>query len=300
MSSTVRVLLLEDNPGDVRLFREGLREISNISVELIHVETLAVALELVRAGEFDVGLLDLALPDARGLEVVQQLHDAAPDVPLVVLTALKDDALAIQALQNGAQDYLVKSEIHGVSLWRALRYAMERHHRQLALLSLSFVDDLTGLSNRKGFLTLASQHARLAYRSEKSFLVGFIDLDGLKEINDTFGHREGNHALVETATVLRDSFRQSDILARYGGDEFAVVVSDAPSTSGELVIQRIQDKVAARNAERGRPYRLSLSVGIVASDPASALDIEQLLHQADALMYQQKRNRQALRETPRV
>src|ERR1051325_5077644 len=105
MSSTVRVLLLEDNPGDVRLFREGLREISNISVELIHVETLAVALEVVRAGEFDVGLLDLALPDARGLEVVQQLHEAAPDVPLVVLTALKDDALAIQALQNGAQDY---------------------------------------------------------------------------------------------------------------------------------------------------------------------------------------------------
>ncbi len=289
MPSTVRVLLLEDNPGDVRLFKETLREISGICFELIHVDTLNAALAIAREREFDVGLLDLALPDAHGLEVVQQLHDTSPDIPLLVLTALKDEKLAIASLDKGAQDYLLKSELDGVSLWRALRYAMQRHQRQLALLSLSLIDDLTGISNRKGFLTLASQHARLAYRSHKSFMIGFIDVDGLKDINDTFGHREGNHALVETAMVLRDSFRQSDILARYGGDEFAVLISDATEASAPLVIGRIHDKVSARNNEGGRPYQLSLSVGIVASDQKALLDIEQLLHLADANMYRHKR-----------
>jgi diguanylate cyclase (GGDEF)-like protein len=290
--SELNILLVEDNPGDARLLREALKEIDATEFEMGHADTLTKALERLEQGTFDVGLLDLGLPDAQGLEVVRRIHCAAPDMPLLVLTALNDERLAIQSLREGAQDYLVKAEVDGGSVWRSLRYAMERHQVQLGLLDLSLVDDLTGLNNRRSFLNLASHHAKLASRTKKTFLVGFIDLDGLKHINDTFGHQQGNRALLETANVLRDSFRQSDILGRYGGDEFAVVVSDVAEGSEVTVTNRMHEKLRVRNAQLDARYALSLSVGIVASDPTQSPDLEQLLHEADALMYRQKRDRQ--------
>src|SRR2546423_1661854 len=96
-TSTLNVLLVEDNPGDARLLREGLQEIQALRFELTHVETVTCALECLGRCQFDVGLLDLGLPDARGLEVVRRIHDAAPDLPLLVLTALNDEGLAIQS-----------------------------------------------------------------------------------------------------------------------------------------------------------------------------------------------------------
>ena len=288
----LNILLVEDNPGDARLLIEGLRAIDALKFQLGHVDTLTHALARLRHGTFDVGLLDLGLPDAQGLEVVRRIHLAAPDMPLLVLTALNDEALAIQSLREGAQDYLVKAEVDSGSLWRSLRHSMERHRVQLGLVNLSLVDDLTGLSNRRGFLNLANHHAKVANRTKKTFLVGFIDIDGMKHINDTFGHQEGNHALLEAANVLRDSFRQSDILGRFGGDEFAVIVSDAVGGSTATVIDRLRDKVRVRNAQPGVRYPLSLSIGIVTSDALPSPDLGQLLHQADALMYQRKRDRQ--------
>jgi two-component system, cell cycle response regulator len=145
-------------------------------------------------------------------------------------------------------------------------------------------------------VSLATQHSQLAARRKLSFLIGFIDLDGMKHINDTFGHQEGNHALVETAAVLRNSFRQSDILARYGGDEFAVLISDAAETSTETVIDRVQEQVGICNAQPGRRYQLSLSIGIASNKPGEVASIEQLLHVADALMYQCKQTRRESRE----
>jgi len=296
-NSEMKILFVEDNPGDACLFRETLAEIAELRFEIIHRATLAEALEFLAKSKADVALLDLGLSDARGLEVVRQIHVVAPQMPLVVLTALNDEGLAVQSLQEGAQDYLVKAEADSGSLWRALRYAMERQRVQLEALSLSLIDDLTGLSNRKGFLNLANHHARLAYRTGKPFLIAFIDLDGLKQINDNFGHQEGNRALVEAANVLKDSFRQSDILARLGGDEFAVLIAEAVKGRIATVIDRVQEKLRSRNANPARRYLLSLSIGIVASDAAQTPDLEQLLHQADALMYRHKQERRVSRES---
>ena len=217
--SVMTILLVEDNPGDARLLKETLLEISALTFELAHVETIAGAMALLTTTSFDIGLLDLGLTDAHGLEMVRRIHSAAPEMPLMVFSAVKDENLAIQSLHEGAQDYLVKAEVPSSLLWRALRYAMERQHLQLELRNLALVDDLTGLNNWKGFMALASHHLSLATRTGTPFLIGFIDLDGMKFINDTFGHQEGNRALVETASLLRDSFRQSDILARFGGDQ---------------------------------------------------------------------------------
>jgi diguanylate cyclase (GGDEF)-like protein len=291
------ILLVEDNPGDARLLREALAEIAESEFELTCCQTTTQALEFLASGKPDVILSDLGLPDAQGLEAVKSIRSAAPDVPLVVLTALNDESLAVEAVQTGAQDYLVKSQINSSSLWRALRYAMERQRVQLEVLNQALVDDLTGLKNRRGFLSLGQHQLKLACRTGQRVLLAFFDLDGLKRINDTLGHQEGNRALIDAAGVLKDSFRQSDILARLGGDEFAALIVDSLSDKAETVTRRIQEKLNALNASSGRSYDVSFSVGIVAADPTHPTNLETLLSQADALMYQEKKNKPVSRKT---
>jgi len=292
MSTAVtKILLVEDNHGDARLIEEALSEIAKLRFELVHCETLAQALEFCSNSSPDAVLLDLGLPDAQGLETVRRMHRAAQQTPLVVLTVSNDEELAIKSLHEGAQDYLPKAQIDGPLVWRALRYAMERQRVQLELLNLSLIDELTGLNNLRGFLALGEHHVRLANRSGMPFMVAFIDLDDLKKINDTFGHQEGNRALVEAANVLRDSCRRSDILSRIGGDEFAILIADVEKNCTDVVLRRIQRKLDSCNANPGRRYALSLSVGIVAANVAEDADLEQLLHKADKLMYTQKQKK---------
>jgi len=289
--SITKILLVEDNPGDLRLVQEAFRQIADLHSEIIHCETLTQALESLEGSKPDVALIDLGLPDAQGLEAVRRIYSVAPSVPIVVLTVLNDESLGMQALKEGAQDYLIKTHIDWRTIWRALCYAIERQRVQVELFNLSFNDDLTGLYNRRGFLTLTQHQVKLAYRTGKPFLVAFIDLDGMKQINDTFGHQEGNHALVETANILRDSFRQCDILARLGGDEFAVFVADATEDNANTVKYRVLQKLELCNTDPSRRYRLSFSVGIVAANSSQKCNIEEILVQADAAMYQQKQTK---------
>jgi diguanylate cyclase (GGDEF)-like protein/PAS domain S-box-containing protein len=155
--------------------------------------------------------------------------------------------------------------------------------------NLSLTDDLTGLYNRKGFLALAAHRVKLANRNRDPFSIAFIDLDDLKDINDSFGHLEGDRALRETASLLRECFRDSDIIARLGGDEFAIFVAEADE--GQIA-RRVEERL--RERERNSPprgYTLSLSIGIVASSNAQEEEVENLLKRADGLMYQHKKGK---------
>src|SRR6266849_5291884 len=292
---TTKILLVEDNPGDRRLLQEAFAEIAELQPEFISCETLAQALQSLESNRPDVGLVDLGLPDARGLEAIRRIRAAAPELPLVVLTGLNDENSGVQALKEGAQDYLVKTSVDWRSLWRALCYAIERQRMQVELLNLSFNDELTGIYNRRGFLSLTQHQIRLANRTGKPFLVAFVDLDGMKQINDTFGHKEGNRALVQAANILRDSFRQSDVLARIGGDEFAIFVADASMDSAGTVTHRVQQKLDSCNADPSRRYHLSFSIGVVPGNDSQGCGIEEILARADALMYQQKHSKRSSR-----
>ena len=167
--------------------------------------------------------------------------------------------------------------------------AQELAASNAVLENLSLVDDLTGLYNRKGFLALAEHRMKVALRNEEPFSVAFIDLDDLKRINDTFGHETGNRALIEVANVLKESFRQSDILGRLGGDEFAVFILHADEGETEGIRRRIQQHLDTCNALPNRSYRLSFSIGIISCGTDGESNIESLLGRADALMYEQKR-----------
>jgi diguanylate cyclase (GGDEF)-like protein len=163
--------------------------------------------------------------------------------------------------------------------------------RAEAVRSQSIRDELTGLYNRRGFLELARLQLSNAQRESRSALLFFVDLNGMKQINDNLGHEEGDRALNETADVLREAFRANDVIARLGGDEFVALMLDATCTQIDVFGTRIRQAMALRNARDDRRYRLSASVGAAAYEAAPHETIESLLVKADALMYEQKRAR---------
>jgi diguanylate cyclase (GGDEF)-like protein len=291
---TIEILLVEDNPGDVYLFREAMREGYDSNFDLTHCATLALALKRLAEASPDVIVLDLGLPDALGIEVVRRARAAAPSVPLVVLTSRDDEYLGVQALHDGAQDYLTKADLNGRLLVRALRYAMERQRMQTVLENESLIDALTGLYNRRGFNTLVDNHLIQAERTRTPFALVFLDLDGMKRINDELGHAQGDRALAETASLLRGLVRQSDILARLGGDEFVLLLAPLDANAESTIRRRLNERLALVNAQTGRQYQLSISIGIVIANPATPLVRDALLARADELMYEEKQRKRQL------
>lgn len=162
---------------------------------------------------------------------------------------------------------------------------------QEALRRLSLVDDLTGVYNRRGFMTLAESHLALAIRRKRELLLIFADVDSLKSINDEYGHAAGDRVLRDAAAVLRRTYRSADIIARLGGDEFTAFPLEAGLDLADLLLTRLQESIKAHNRETPRPYALSLSVGVGRFDPADCQTMEQLLSEADRALYQQKRSR---------
>jgi len=167
----------------------------------------------------------------------------------------------------------------------------DRKRMEEELRTLSLTDELTGLYNRRGFMTLADQYFKIANRMKNKVSVLYADLDGLKGINDTFGHQAGDRALTETASLLRNTFRESDIVARIGGDEFVVMPVIMSNVTRETIAARIHDNIAAINAQPGRKYTLSLSYGVAFYDPEHPCTAEDLLDQGDRRMYENKKSK---------
>ncbi len=177
------------------------------------------------------------------------------------------------------------------AVWGAVKQALlDRELRYLAV-----TDDLTCLYNRRGFFAAATQQLKLAQRNAQSLLLLFCDVDGLKKINDTCGHREGDLALIRTADALEQSFRGSDILSRLGGDEFVVLALEASNQSEEVILRRLEKNLKKSSATESR-YELSLSVGVVRFDPKRPITLGELMVQADKAMYEKKHSAQKSRE----
>ena len=285
------VLLVEDDEPLASGLRETLATASGSRFRVTHVTRLADALVSIDARHFDVVLLDLNLPDARGGVAPRTLQKAAADIPIVILTGVDDDQLAEENARAGVQDYLVKSEINGDILVRSLRYAMERNRLLAEAKALSIRDDLTGLFNRRGFIGAAEQLLKTAGRFDEPVLLLFADVDGMKECNDAFGHAQGDRLLGKAARTLRRTFRESDILARLGGDEFAILSLASGLENSRTIVDRLQRNIDAENAADAEPVPLSLSVGLAYSDPNTGARLEDLMEQADAWMYDHKRRK---------
>jgi len=173
-------------------------------------------------------------------------------------------------------------------LWRDVTERERLHPHET---NLTYLDELTGLHNRRGFLRFARAQLDAAALARRPMLLIFVDLDGLKYINDKLGHAAGDGALVDTSTVLKSTFRERDIVARLGGDEFVVLVTDSSAVREADLLARLAGRLEALNARPGREFQLAFSTGVAAFDPASPEPLEELLSEADSRMYLDKRRR---------
>jgi len=283
-----KALVIEDDPGYAKVLQKRLTQETEPSFDVTWRQQLRGGLEQLASGDIDIVVLDLLLPDSQGLDTLIKVRAQAPDVPVVVLTGLDDETLALEAVRRGAQDYLVKGEVTGKTLPRVLRSAMERHRVQQLLRNLAFLDELTGLYNRRGFLHLAEHHMKLAQRAKQGFLLLFADLDNLKQLNDEYGHAEGDQALKAVAAMLKQTVRGSDVLARFGGDEFAALALRARQEHVDALRSRVYDAVNHYNASSPKPYIVSVSLGAAYFDPECPMAFEELLAKADQSLYYQK------------
>lgn len=168
----------------------------------------------------------------------------------------------------------------------------KRKEMEKKLQALAITDELTGLLNRRGFFTLSEQQCKIADRSKKKMCLFYIDMDNMKMINDELGHKAGDQALVDSGKILKNTFRESDIVARIGGDEFAVLITEpAGSDVEDIITKHINDKLKAYNNQSGRIFELSFSMGAVFYYPESPCSIDGLLTQADILMYENKKHK---------
>jgi diguanylate cyclase (GGDEF)-like protein len=156
-------------------------------------------------------------------------------------------------------------------------------------------DTLTGLYNRRGFMTIAGQQIKAANRTKKKMSLLFIDIDGLKLINDSLGHEEGDRVLMSAATILKQTFRESDVVGRMGGDEFVVLAVDS-AENPEILVRRLGGQIALHNGLPERRYKISMSVGTTVYDPQSPCSIDDLIPRADTLMYNQKKQNRVNKE----
>ena len=287
----IKVLYVEDEMDHAILIRELIEKIKNVHYELTHVQNLNETLLELNNNNYDIILLDLSLPDEQGVDTVARVCEQAPDIPVVVMSGTDDETMAIKALQKGAQEYLVKGKVQSHALSRILRYAIMRHKGRVELQSLSLVDDLTGLYNKRGFILFAQQQLSLSVRAKRGMILFFIKLNGLKEIKDKSGHQSGDLALIETASILKEVFRDSDIVGRHAEDEFTAIAIESFDANNEIIIKRLQDDLYSSNKQANRLYELSLSIGTAYYDTEELCSIEKLINRAEESMNEQRNNK---------
>jgi diguanylate cyclase (GGDEF)-like protein len=166
-----------------------------------------------------------------------------------------------------------------------------RKREELRLQKASFTDDLTRLHNRRGFMALAEQQLRVARRHGKDAVVMYVDMNGFKELNDTYGHAVGDKALMEVARLLRNTVRDCDVVARLGGDEFTVLALDADGMGARVIQKRIEEQLALLNASHVLPTTVGVTIGHTRVRPTDPAGLGELLQRADQLLYARKRRR---------
>ena len=283
----VSILLIEENKEDVRIISEYLKKSTKINASLKIVDRIKKAKTILFYEKFDIVLVDLKVEGITPEELFDTLGKNNLSIPYIVITDERDEDVGIFAVKEGAQDYLVRSELSERILRRTILYSLERHEILESLYKTTIKDELTGLYNRRGLYTLGEQQIQLSKRHDDDIFVFFLDLDGMKEINDTLGHEFGDKALISTANVIHKSFRNTDILSRIGGDEFVILAVKAQYEFIPVMIERIKEYIIEENNSNDS-YQISLSIGVSRIDLSDESPLDEAIKKADKEMYKSK------------
>jgi diguanylate cyclase (GGDEF)-like protein len=288
MAKKIRVLYIEDDKADQYIVQRILERSQEVEIDLVVEVLLSAGLERLANESFDVVILDLDLPDSSYWSPEQaliQLLLLVPETPVIVVSNHDEKSVQLRMVEVGAQDFLSKRELE-IRLVTAIEFAIVRAHRIVELRQAAMQDDLTGLYNSRGFRIMWSYQLKVADRQNKRLSLIAADVNGLKEINDSCGHLEGNEALRKVAEILDANTRPDDILARPSGDEFLVLTLRDPTHRDDHLIERFRRAFEQHNAGSGKPYVLSLSFG--AETIAADASLDAVLDRADRKMYEDK------------
>jgi two-component system, cell cycle response regulator len=282
--------LVEDDPDHALLASEALEERGH---RVLRFTSAAAALCAAAAARWDCVILDYRLPDMSGLEALEDFQQLPQPVPVVMVTASGNESIAVAALKSGASDYVVKTGNHALELARAAELAAARHRiaqmsalYQRELEKRANTDALTGLLNRHRLGDVLSAVANRARQRGEPYAVAMLDVDHFKRINDTRGHAIGDAVLAEVALRLTTVVREEDIVARYGGDEFVIVMPGATRGSHRGLIARIGEALAQSPFSTRLGLTLSVSLGMADSGAGGP---EEVLKTADQAMYRSRR-----------
>ena len=286
------ILLIEDDPGDTLLIKEMLEQ-QECTARLVTVERLSEGINFLQENDCDVVLLDMNLPDSSGLSTMTRLLEAAPSIPIVVLTGISDEFFGVDAVKSGAQDYLIKGDIDGRILKRALFYAIERKKLEIALKQTrdlferqARIDYLTGIYNRLMFSELLEAELQRARRYGTDLSLIMFDLDYFKIINDTHSHTIGDHVLKEVAHFVSDNIRSHDIFTRWGGEEFMVLTPKSDQNQAGILAEKLRRLFETHDF--GNDLQVTASFGV--TQFRSNDNTEAFIARSDEAMYLAKKN----------
>lgn len=287
----IAILHIEDDLTDALLMRELIQEPAMVcKYDISHVDCLRDGLALMQTEAYDVVLLDMNLRDVSGFDNITAIRDENPDIPIVVLSGTDNDSYALEAIDYGAQEYLIKGHCTGRSVRHAIRSSIKRKAVERRYYHQANYDDMTKLTNRRFFKDYLDMTLVKARRWQRTETLMFIDLDKFKCINDTFGHDAGNYTLKIVSKRMKNLLRQEDVVARYGGDEFLIVLGNRTGDSyagAGLVAHKLIEKISAPFEYNGNMINVSASIGI-ACYPDHAENSEDLIKAADQAMYKAK------------
>lgn len=288
----LRALLVFSERRACQQLHKAIAAAGAIDCELVEIDQLDATLQRLKQEKLDIILVDPDQSTTQLVKTVVRARESAPGVPVFVLPEMRNGTNVTELLRRAASRGMDAARPNGNPVAWAMGYADRVQQMDGELLRLALRDDLTGLYNRRGFTLIADEYRKTACRMKQQLLLFFADLDGLKQINDHFGHGEGDRALVRAAESFKKTFRGYDIVARLGGDEFTALVVERPGRSAEAISRRLQESLAQCTAKENR-YHLSLSMGVARFDPDTAPTLQELVRQADEALYQQKRNKRA-------
>jgi diguanylate cyclase (GGDEF)-like protein len=283
--SIKKVLMIEDNIDDANIIQEMLTDAIESSFELINADCLESGLKELLAGGIDIVLLDLSLPDSQVQDTFGKLYERTSDVPIIILASPGEESLAVRATQLGAQDYVIKGKTDSLQLRHLIKYAVEQHEMQHELSNLTLVDKLTGLYTRQSLFILSQHYLKHANRVKKGMMYFLIEISNFNEISNTFNFKEQENALIDTANILKQTFRRSDVIARYAESIFAVVALEASNDSDRILTKRLQTNLSKYKQSPNRSFKLSLQVGTAYYNPKYPCSIIEIIARACKALY---------------
>ncbi len=294
----VNILAVEDDDVDHLTLERALKG-AKFEVRLDRARTLAEAEEKLNDSNTECLLLDYRLPDGSGLDLLcgEGFAPYLDEMAIIMLTGENDLSVAVEAMKNGAHDYLPKTDLSSDTLTIAIDKSLETitlkkqlKQSQEHIENLAFFDKLTALPNRHVFEDRLNQLISFAKREKQIFYVAVLDMNGFKAINDNMGHLAGDIVLQAVADRLASVIRDSDTVARFGGDEFVLLLPQAqPMFGADAFSNRVIDAVAAPISIAGEHVQVGVSMGL-SQYPIHGEDADVLVKEADRAMYQAKKS----------